>query len=57
MVDDISDAEHAGHVRGGPAAAEQLTDGKLPLTLVVLDEMQQYINDDNKIAEQVQYHR
>jgi len=30
-------------------------DGKLPLTLVVLDEMQQFINDDNKIAEQVQY--
>jgi hypothetical protein len=29
--------------------------GKMPLTLVVLDEMQQFINDDNKIAEQVQY--
>lgn len=29
--------------------------GKLPLTIVVLDEMQQFINDDNKIAEQVQY--
>lgn len=31
------------------------TDGKLPLTLIVLDEMQQFINDDNKVAEQVQY--
>ena len=30
------------------------TDGKLPLTLVVLDEMQQYINDDNAKAEHVQ---
>ena len=29
--------------------------GKLPLTLVVLDEMQQYINNDNKVAEHVQY--
>jgi hypothetical protein len=30
------------------------TDGKLPLTLVVLDEMQQYINDDNAKATDVQ---
>lgn len=30
------------------------TTGKLPLTLVVLDEMQQYINDDNATALQVQ---
>ena len=30
-------------------------DGKLPLTLVVLDEMQQYINDDNAKAEHVQH--
>ena len=30
-------------------------DGKLPLTLVVLDEMQQYINDDNEKAEHVQH--
>lgn len=29
--------------------------GKLPLTLVVLDELQQFINDDNKVAEQVQF--
>src|SRR5207244_2418130 len=30
------------------------TDGKLPLTLVVLDEMQQYIGDDNAKALDVQ---
>lgn len=30
------------------------TDGKLPLTLVILDEMQQYIEDDNAKALQVQ---
>ncbi len=30
-------------------------DGKLPLTLIVLDEMQQYINDDNATAYQVQH--
>ena len=29
--------------------------GKLPLTLIVLDELQQFIDDDNKVAEQVQY--
>lgn len=29
--------------------------GKLPLTLVVLDELQQFIDDDGKIAEQVQF--
>jgi len=33
---------------------QSTADGKLPLTLIVLDEMQQYINDDNKTAEQVQ---
>jgi hypothetical protein len=31
------------------------TEGKLPLTLVVLDEMQQYINEDNAKAEHVQH--
>jgi len=31
------------------------TDGKIPLTLVVLDEMQQYINEDGKTAELVQF--
>ncbi len=30
-------------------------DGKLPLTLIVLDEMQQYINEDNSKAEHVQH--
>ena len=34
---------------------ESKVEGKLPLTLVVLDEMQQYINDDGKVAENVQY--
>ena len=33
---------------------QSTTDGKLPLTLVVLDEMQQYINDDNAKALAVQ---
>jgi hypothetical protein len=33
---------------------QSTSEGKLPLTLIVLDEMQQYINDDNKTAEQVQ---
>src|SRR5207249_4116269 len=31
------------------------TKGKIPLTLVALDEMQQYINDDNAKAEHVQH--
>lgn len=34
---------------------QSTTADKLPLTLVVLDEMQQFINDENKTAEQVQY--
>lgn len=34
---------------------QSTSDDKLPLTLVVLDEMQQYINDDNTRAEQVQH--
>ncbi len=33
---------------------QSTTDGKLPLTLVVLDEMQQYIGDDNEKALAVQ---
>ena len=33
---------------------QSTTDGKLPLTLVVLDEMQQYIGDDNEKALTVQ---
>ncbi len=53
MVDDISNDEMLD-------AFEQVlrlqsdTDGKLPLALVVLDEMQQYINDDNAKALNVQ---
>lgn len=31
------------------------TTGKIPLTLIALDEMQQYINDDGKKAEDVQH--
>ena len=34
---------------------QSTVEGKLPLTLVVLDEMQQYINDENVKAEQVQH--
>lgn len=34
---------------------QSTTEGKLPLTLVVLDEMQQHINDDSEKAEKVQY--
>lgn len=34
---------------------ESTADGKLPLALVVLDEMQQYINDENVKAEHVQH--
>lgn len=34
---------------------QSTAEGKLPLTLIVLDEMQQFINDDGKVAENVQY--
>ena len=34
---------------------QSTTDGRLPLTLIVLDEMQQYINDENTKAEHVQH--
>lgn len=34
---------------------ESTADGQLPLALVVLDEMQQYINDENAKAEHVQH--
>jgi hypothetical protein len=53
MVDDISTNdtlntfEDVLHLQGKGS-------GKVPLTLVVLDEMQQYINDDNEKALQVQ---
>ena len=55
MVDDIDRRRHARRYSRRSCGCKALTDGKLPLTLVVLDEMQQFINDDNKIAEQVQY--
>jgi hypothetical protein len=53
MVDDIDRAEMLDVME----EVLRLQDGagKLPLTLIVLDEMQQFINDDNKVAEQVQY--
>ena len=53
-VDDISNDEMLD-------AFEQVlelqttTRGKIPLTLVALDEMQQYVNDDNAKAEHVQH--
>lgn len=54
MVDDIDRTEMLDTFEE-VLRLQSTTDGKLPLTLVVLDEMQQFINDDNKTAEQVQY--
>jgi len=53
MVDDI-DLNSAVKDFGEVMRLQSNTPDKLPMTLVVLDEMQQYINDDNKVAEQVQ---
>lgn len=53
MVDDISNDEMLDTFEE-VLRLHTDTDGKLPLTLVVLDEMQQYINDDNAKALQVQ---
>lgn len=53
MVDDI-DLPTALDLLRSVLQLQSTTEGKLPLTLIVLDEMQQYINDDNKTAEQVQ---
>lgn len=53
MVDDI-DLPTTLDLLRAVLELQSATDGKLPLTLIVLDEMQQYINDDNKTAEQVQ---
>jgi hypothetical protein len=53
MVDDIDLPTTLDMLRA-VLHLQSTTDGKLPLTLIVLDEMQQYINDDNKTAEQVQ---
>lgn len=54
MVDDIDRAQMLD-VMEDVLRLQSSSTGKLPLTLIVLDEMQQFINDDNKIAEQVQY--
>lgn len=54
MVEDIDRAQMLD-VMEDVLRLQSNSTGKLPLTLIVLDEMQQFINDDNKIAEQVQY--
>jgi len=54
MVDDIDRAQMLD-VLEDVLRLQSDTAGKLPLTLIILDELQQFINDDNKIAEQVQY--
>jgi hypothetical protein len=53
MVDDISNDEMLDAFEQ-VLRLQSVTDGKLPLALVVLDEMQQYINDDNAKALVVQ---
>jgi hypothetical protein len=50
---DITD-EEMFDVMDGVLRLQSTSDGKLPLTLVVLDEMQQYIGDDNDKALAVQ---
>ncbi len=52
-VDDISNDEMLDTFEQ-VLRLQTTTDGKLPLTIVVLDEMQQYIDDDNAKALQVQ---
>lgn len=54
MVDDIDRAQMLD-VLEDVLRLQSETDGKFPLTLIILDELQQFIDDDNKIAEQVQY--
>lgn len=53
MVDDISNNEMLDTFEE-VLRLQTSAPGKLPLTLIVLDEMQQYINDDNAKALQVQ---
>lgn len=53
MVDDISNDDMLDTFEE-ILTLESTTDGKWPLALVVLDEMQQYINDDNAKALNVQ---
>ena len=52
-AEDITDAE-LFNVMDDVLRLQSATAGKLPLTLIVLDEMQQYIGDDNKKALAVQ---
>lgn len=54
MVDDISNDEMLDTFEE-VLRLESTAEGKLPLALVVLDEMQQYINDENAKAEHVQH--
>ena len=54
VVDDISNDEMLDAFEQ-VLKLESHTDGELPLALVVLDEMQQYINDENTKAEHVQH--
>ena len=53
MADDISERDMLDTFEE-VLKLESSTNGKLPLVLVVLDEMQQYINDDNAKALEVQ---
>lgn len=54
QVDDISDDEMLDTM-DEVLQLQSKTPGKVPLTLIVLDEMQQYINDDNDRALAVQH--
>lgn len=54
QVDDISDDEMLDTM-DEVLQLQSSTPGRIPLTLVVLDEMQQYINDDNARALDVQH--
>ena len=56
MVEDISNDEMLD-VFDDVLRLQTTTEGKLPLTLVVLDEMQQYISDDNDKALDGSEHR
>lgn len=54
IVEDISNDEML-NVFEDVLRLQMQKDGSLPLTLVVLDELQQYIDDDNQKAEHVQH--
>lgn len=53
-VDDVSNSETVD-VFEEVLRLQSTTKDKMPLTLVVLDEMQQYVDDDGKVAEHVQF--